>query len=151
MSKLTNFQRTAQWLHACGKSPSVTSLSTQIGCHLEEIVEFLNCIELDSDSDRDSLSVLSEELAYIASGIKKGLVLATIPGEVREAALDAICDSEVTGNGVCYLAGFRKDEADQAVMQANDNKLVDGKPVILAGGKIGKPAGWKPADLSEFV
>ena len=148
---LTNFPRTAQWLHACGKTPSVQHLSTQIGCHFEEFVELLNCIELDSGDDRGSLSVLADELAYIAKGIKSGQVLATIPGELREQALDAFCDGEVTGNGVCYLAGFRKDEADQAVLQANDNKLVDGRPVILPGGKIGKPAGWKPADLSEFV
>lgn len=147
----TNFQRTAQWLRACGKTPSLQHLSTQIGCHLEEFVEFLNCIELDSNDDRGSLDVLADELAYIAKGIKSGQVLATIPGEVREQALDAICDSEVTGNGICYLAEFCKDDADKAVLQANDNKLVDGKPVILPGGKIGKPAGWKPADLTEFV
>lgn len=148
---LTNFQRTAQWLHACGKTPSVQHLSTQIGCHLEEFVELLCCIELDSNDDRGSLDVLADELAYIAKGIKSGQVLATIPGEMREAALDAICDSEVTGNGICYLAGFKKNEADQKVMQANDDKLVDGKPVILPGGKIGKPQGWKPADLSDCV
>jgi len=36
-------------------------------------------------------------------------------------------------------------------LQSNDNKLVNGKPVILEGGKIGKPRGWKPPDLSPYV
>jgi hypothetical protein len=58
---------------------------------------------------------------------------------------------EVTGNGVAYLAGFDKDGADQAVLASNEAKLVDGKPVILEGGKIGKPAGWTPPDLTPFV
>jgi len=52
---------------------------------------------------------------------------------------------------VAYLAGFDKDAADQAVLDSNDAKLVDGKPVILDGGKIGKPPGWKPPDLRGFV
>ena len=59
--------------------------------------------------------------------------------------------SEVTGNGVAYLAGFDKRGADQAVLASNDAKLVDGKPVIMPGGKIGKPEGWKAPDLSGFV
>ena len=62
-----------------------------------------------------------------------------------------MCDREVTGNGVAFLAGMDKDGADQAVLAANDAKLVDGKPVILPGGKIGKPAGWTPPNLAPFV
>jgi hypothetical protein len=34
---------------------------------------------------------------------------------------------------------------------AQGAKLVDGKPVILEGGKIGKPAGWTAPDLRGFV
>jgi hypothetical protein len=60
-------------------------------------------------------------------------------------------DIEVTGNGVAYLAGFDKCEADQAVLASNEAKLIDGKPVILPGGKIGKPEGWKAPDLARFV
>ena len=54
-------------------------------------------------------------------------------------------------NGIAFLAGFDKDGADQAVLASNDAKLVDGKPVLLEGGKIGKPEGWKPPDLSAYV
>jgi len=79
------------------------------------------------------------------------LITASIPKGRRAEALDAICDSEVTGNGVAYLAGFDKRGADQAVLASNDAKLVDGKPVILPGGKIGKPEGWKAPNLLGFV
>lgn len=58
---------------------------------------------------------------------------------------------EVTGNGVAHLAGMDKECADMAVLDSNDAKLVDGEPVILEGGKIGKPGGWLPPDLTPFV
>lgn len=77
--------------------------------------------------------------------------MARINSSDRIEALDALCDSEVTGNGVAYLAGFDKQGADMAVLASNDAKLIDGKPVILPGGKIGKPDGWKAPDLSGFV
>ena len=87
----------------------------------------------------------------MAAGLKKCLVLASINPIDRIEALGALCDCEMAGNGVAYLAGFDKRSADQAVLESNDAKLVDGKPVILAGGKIGKPEGWKAPDLSGFV
>lgn len=149
---MTNFQRTAAWLHACGKTRSPQNLSVQIGCHIEEFVEFLDQLEVEThDNTEARLTVVSELLEAVATSLKRGEVLASIPADHRERALDALCDMEVTGNGVAYLAGFDKDSADLEVLGANDAKLVDGKPVLLDGGKIGKPPGWKPANLGPFV
>jgi predicted HAD superfamily Cof-like phosphohydrolase len=147
----SNFERTAAWLKACGKVPGPAALSVQIGCHLEEFVEFLMCVDFDSGEDAESLERSVADLLRVASGLKKGLVMAGINQSDRIEALDALCDSEVTGNGVAYLAGLNKQGADMAVLASNDAKLVDGKPVILPGGKIGKPDGWKAPDLSGFV
>lgn len=151
---MTNYQRTAAWLSACNKRPSKDGLSVQIGCDIEESCEFLREVDFDADPDmavrlRRVVLRAVEDLEFIASKLKRGDFTAIITN--HEKALDALCDREVTGNGVCYLANYKKDAADQAVLAANDAKLVDGKPVILPGGKIGKPEGWKPADLSEFV
>lgn len=150
---MTNFQRTASWLHACGKDKDEKNLSVQIGCHLEEFVEFIDQLEIDDPTEilRSRLVVAAELLDAVAFSLKRGSVRGFIPPENRERALDALCDLEVTGNGVAYLAGFDKEEADQAVLAANEAKLVDGRPVLLEGGKIGKPPGWRPADLSRFV
>jgi predicted HAD superfamily Cof-like phosphohydrolase len=147
----SNFERTAAWLKACGKIPGPAVLSVQIGCHLEEFIEFLMCVDFDSADDAESLERSVADLLRVANGLKKGMVMASINPSDRIEALDALCDSEVTGNGVAYLAGFDKRGADQAVLASNDAKLVDGKPVILPGGKIGKPDGWKAPDLSGFV
>jgi predicted HAD superfamily Cof-like phosphohydrolase len=150
-AKASNFERTAAWLQACGKAPGPAALSVQIGCHIEEFVEFLMCIDFDSAKDLENLESCVADMLHVAAGLKKGLVMASINPSDRIEALDALCDSEVTGNGVAYLAGFDKRGADQAVLASNDAKLVDGKPVILPGGKIGKPEGWKAPDLSGFV
>lgn len=150
---MTNFQRTAAWLHACGKDKTAGNLSVQVGCHIEEFIEFLDQIEVwDPNSMAvHRLAVASDLLQLVATGLKRGVEMVRIPQQNRQYALDALCDLEVTGNGVAYLAGFDKESADLEVLAANDAKLVDGKPVILDGGKIGKPPGWKAADLSEFV
>lgn len=152
---MTNYQRTAAWLHACGKQPSPRDLSVQIGCHLEEIAEFLAVVHIDGlesgSKAHSALSMATDFLTQAAHDLKKGIAQAVIDVWDREKALDALCDAEVTGNGVAYLAGFDKEEADLAVLDANDAKLVNGKPVILPGGKIGKPEGWKAADLSQMV
>ena len=150
-AQTSNFERTAAWLKACGKVPGPAALSVQIGCHIEEFVEFLMCIDFDSAKDLENLESCVADMLHVAAGLKKGLVMASINPSDRIEALDALCDSEVTGNGVAYLAGFNKQGADQAVLASNDAKLVDDKPVILPGGKIGKPEGWKAPDLSRFV
>lgn len=147
----SNFQRTAVWLQACGKVPAPGPLSVQIGCDLEEIAEYLACLSLDSNADQDELNLTSHQLHQLGNALKKGLIQARIRDEDRADALDAICDREVTANGVCYLAGFDKEAADEAVLTSNEAKLVDGKPVILPGGKIGKPEGWRAPNLSGFV
>ena len=148
---MTNYQRTAAWLKACGKEPSPENLSTQLGCAIEEFCELLACLRTDSEGYAKLLDRTRLDLEWFASKLKRRDQSVYIPTHMRVDALDALCDIEVTGNGVAYLAGFNKDSADQAVLKSNDDKLIDGKPVILEGGKIGKPDGWRPPNLRGFA
>jgi len=138
-------------LMACGKEPTTANLSVQIGCHIEEFIELLGTLDFASPNDEKIVNAVMAELNYVSKNLKTRTSLARIRADQREQALDALCDGEVTGNGVAFLAAFDKISADEAVLNANDAKLVDGKPVILEGGKIGKPEGWTPPDLSAFV
>lgn len=148
---LTNHHRTANWLKACGKEPNQENLSVQIGCHLEEICEFFGALRSDSEGYGKLLERTRADLDWFAGKLKKREQFVYIPTHLRTDALDALCDTEVTGNGVAYMAGFDKLGADQAVLASNEAKLVGGKPVLLEGGKIGKPEGWKPPNLRPFV
>lgn len=147
----SNFQRTADWLKACGKEPSQENLSLQIGCHIEEFVEFLKTLRTEKDGYAKLIARTSDDLEWFASKLKRRELAVHIPTHLRAEALDALCDTEVTGNGVAYMAGFIKVAADDRVLDSNDAKLVDGKPVILEGGKIGKPIGWKAPNLGDLV
>lgn len=148
---LTNYHRTANWLKACGKEPNPADLVVQIGCHIEELCEFLEVLRTDKEGYAKLLERTRLDLEWFASKLKRRELTVYIPPHLRVDALDALCDAEVTGNGVAYTAGFSKPDADQAVLASNEAKLVDGKPVILEGGKIGKPDGWKPPELRAFV
>lgn len=148
---MTNYQRTANWLKACGKEPTIDNLSVQIGVHLEEFCELLACLRSDSEGYGKLLERTRTDLEWFAGKLKRREQFVYIPIHLRVDALDALCDTEVTGNGVAYLAQFDKDAADQAVLASNESKLEDGKPVILEGGKIGKGKDYKPPNLREFV
>jgi predicted HAD superfamily Cof-like phosphohydrolase len=148
---MSNYQRTANWLNACGKTPNDTGLSVQIGCHIEEFCEFLKVLRSDSEGYAKLLDRTRLDLEWYASKLKRQEQFVYIPVHMRTDALDALCDTEVTGNGVAYMAHFDKEAADELVLTSNEAKLVDGKPVILEGGKIGKPEGWKAPDLRHLV
>jgi predicted HAD superfamily Cof-like phosphohydrolase len=148
---MTNYQRTAAWLEACGKDQTSENMSVQVGCMIEEFCEFLKTLRTDSEGYAKLIERTRIDLDWFGGKLKRREQEVYIPVYMRHEALDALCDIEVTGNGVAYLANFDKDAADQAVLASNEAKLVNGEPVILEGGKIGKPEGWKAPDLREFV
>lgn len=147
---MNNYQRTANWLKACGKEPS-QGASLQIGCHIEEFVEFLRTLRTDKEGHALLINRVCADLDWYATKLKTGQSTTYVPIHLRADALDALCDTEVTGNGVAYMLGMDKPTADVLVLDSNDAKLVDGKPVIKEGGKIGKPEGWKAPDLRGCV
>jgi hypothetical protein len=149
--RASNFERTVAWLKACGKEPDALDLSVQIGCHLEEFCEFLGALRSDSEGYGKLLERTRTDLDWFAGKLKRREQFVYIPVHLRTDALDALCDTEVTGNGVAYLAGMDKPGADAAVLDSNDSKLEDGKAVILPGGKIGKGKDYKAPDLRKFV
>lgn len=150
---MTNFQRTAAWLAACGKKPgSAEDFSCQAGVDIEEFLEGLSCLELNLPADamneaRAAMGLLSS----VATLLKRGTIQARIAEGKRAEFLDALCDREVTGSGLAFLAGFDKDGADQEVLRSNDSKLVNGKAVFLPGGKIAKPDGWIAPNLAPYI
>lgn len=147
---MTNYQRTANWLAACGKQPGdAEALSVAIGVHIEEMQELLCSLLVDTRQADEKLDVAQDALAWLADWLKRGDAHASIRDRV--ACLDALADCEVAGNGVAYLAKMHKEEADRRVLASNESKLVDGRAVILPGGKIGKGPNYRPPVLDDLV
>lgn len=150
--EMTNFDRVAAWHKACSKEPGNAShLSVGLGVHIEELAEQLECMRVDSDGWQRVLDRAVTDLSDLAKEIKSGKRMAHVPHHLREGFLKELCDGDVTGNAVAFLSGFNKNEADKRVLASNDAKLVDGKPVIQPGGKIGRPDGWQKPDLRGLV
>lgn len=142
-----NFLRVAQWLTTAGKEVgNPKHIGVQVGCMLEEVAEFLEQLNIADGGDVEEAYLY---LTNVARRLKQGRGEVEFHDPVK--ALDALCDIDVTINGVAFLAGWNKLQADLAVLNANDDKFVDGKPVFLEGGKIGKREGWEAPDLTPFV
>ena len=147
---MRNYDRVSNWLKVAGKEPSGETFSVQSGVMIEEFVEFLETVAFGhSPIDQKELLEAVKSLKIVAHGLKKEHRLLDIKD--RTACLDALCDIDVTLNGVAFLADFDKNAADDAVLDSNDSKFVDGKAVILPGGKIGKGPNYVEPDLIKFV
>ena len=148
---MSNYKQTADWLKACGKEPGdVKTISVQMGCDMEEYVELIDSFGWDENTV-PLLGAARDILSHVASMLKSGKASVDLDVVQTLDALDALCDREVTGNGLAYLLGFDKDGADKAVIASNWAKLVDGKPILKPGGKIAKPEGWTAPDLKPFI
>lgn len=149
----TNFDKTANWLSksfdGAGKERDNKTFSVQLGCKLEEDAELLSSMIFTTIGDKDEAEILAKKLVDFAFMLKKGN--ARVIACDSESVCDALADVKVTCDGMAWIAGFDQNCADAAVLASNDAKLVNGKPVILDGGKIGKPVGWCAPDLQPFV
>jgi hypothetical protein len=149
----SNYQQTASWLQACGKQPwNKDHLRVAVGVTIEEFVELLRTISLVSNTGITSNALV--ELAFHLEACSEVLKSGAAQVEIHDRAdcLDALCDLEVTINGIAYMAGMNKEEGDRRTINSNLSKLnEDGTPVILEGGKIGKSDRFVPADYSDLV
>lgn len=149
----SNYQRTAAWLHACGKQPgNAEHISTQLGVHCEELSEQLECLRVSQDGWSKVLERITTDLRDLATAIKSGKITAHVPQHLRVGFLKELCDGEITGNGVAYTMGMDKESADVAVLDSNDSKLnPDGTAVILPGGKVGRSEQYRKPQLKDYV
>ena len=143
---MTNYQRAAKWLAACGMEPgNRLHFSTQVESHIEELIELLTSIETTfTDEEVPEIAGALGILTLVADALKSGTRHAQVSKPLE--FLDALCDCEVTGNGLAFLAGM-----DQEVIDSNDSKLVDGKAIFHPGGKIAKGPLYIAPDLTPFL
>ena len=147
---MRNYDRVSNWLKVAGKEPSAETFSVQSGVMMEEMAEFFETVHfIDRTDGNVALQIVADALHKIGNELKKNGRQLGIKDRV--ACLDALCDIDVTLNGVAFLAGFDKNGADDDVLNSNDSKFEDGKAVILPGGKIGKGKNYVEPDLTKFV
>lgn len=68
-----------------------------------------------------------------------------------ENLVKELTDLIVVSIGALYSLGVEPDKVWQEVHRSNMSKLVDGKLIKREDGKILKPDGYSPADLTQFT
>lgn len=117
----------------------------------------MQCEELGEKLDALGLAGIANYLHLVGNELKEGtwdnyLQRECESPEAREAILDADCDITVVTIGSAQGQGANFHGAMAAVINANERKRQpDGKLLKNEHGKIQKPEGWTPPDLTPYL
>jgi len=131
------------WHERARPVPEDKDFHIQLGCHLEEIVEMLDCFDFEKEG---GVSELRYHLNRLSNTLKNGH---SRPGvKDRKGLLDALADQIVTGVGVAHCVGLNISEGVRRVNISNWSKFdSDGQPLRHQNGKIAKGPDYKEPDL----
>lgn len=139
-------QNTKEWFEAAVPEPDQRARAVQLGCHLEEVVEMLESVEVSSKGlQHNTMGCLSR----LSKGLKDGNI--SISSMLPCGYLDALADQIVTAVGCAHMEGMDIQGALAEVNRSNWSKFVDGKPVFDENGKIKKGPGYSAPELGRFV
>lgn len=132
-----------RWFEITKPEPTTEDISTQIGCHFEEVAEMAT--ELGMYGAEDILTDVADRFKFVKQ------TCLGIDDNVK--FLDALCDQVVTAIGVGVLMGFDMEKALAEVNRSNYTKFnADGTPYIRPDGKIGKnPETYQEPELEPFL
>ena len=134
------------WFKAAKPEPTNTDVIAQVACHLEEVDEFIDSMDIHPFTEH------LEEVRRNCKKIRnKGHSDKSIENSDHLEMLDALADQIVTATGVAYMMGFDIEGALKEVIRSNNSKMVDGKFEFDANGKITKPESYSEPDLTPFI
>lgn len=142
----------ANWFRASTPQPQPQNLSTQLGCHFEEVAEMLETLKGKSIYAEVLVANAKRALHELGEYCKKNPDMVVLKKDKREDFLDAICDQIVTGTGCAVLHNMDPHFALIEVNRSNWSKFVNGQPVRDPNTqKIMKGPDYFKPDLSKFV
>ena len=142
-----NINEIKKWFESAMPEPTREQIAIQVGCHLEEVCEMLESINLGGSEAMDSLDLESSEFKCQPSDY----YLNKLDDVIKTELLDSLADQIVTAIGVAHMFGFDIENALEEVNRSNFSKFEDGKPVFDSNGKITKGKNYTPPNLKPFV
>lgn len=140
---------TKTWFEKARPECSEQDRQSQLGVHLEEVVEMLDQLT----GNKASIPLLMgarRELHNLAELIKSGK--AEIQILDHKEYLDAICDQIVTGTGIAHTQGYDIVGAMTAVNASNFSKFDEaGNPIRNEHGKIMKGPNYYKVELQAYL
>ena len=140
--------QTKKWFEIAVPNPTSKNISTQVGCHLEEVAEMLNALTNADPELASKMGFLSEAIDHVGNLIKKN---GGIMVKDRVELLDALADQIVTATGVGTFLGMNVPGALAEVNRSNYSKFEDGEPVFNENKKVMKGKDYTPPDLTPYI
>lgn len=159
MTNIIPFSETRQiksWFEKAVPDPSKHNIHSQIGVHLEEVVEMLVVLQAAGATMRvrDEIGLAVDVLNYAQKQIKAFTAGAEIAVEDldRTELLDALCDQIVTSIGVAHMMEMDIEGALREVANSNDSKFdPNGNPIFNEQKKILKGPNYFAPNLTKYV
>ena len=147
-SSVCTLESTRQWFLKAVPNPTSKNISTQIGCHLEEVAEMLETISSIYKDDAKILASLHDAINYVADRIKQN---GGIVAKDRIGLLDSIADQIVAATGIGTFLGMNVPGALAEVNRSNYSKFEDGEPIFNENKKVMKGKDYTPPDLTHYI
>ena len=140
--------QTKRWFEIAVPNPTSKNISTQIGCHLEEVAEMLNAITSNNLERASQIDALRAAIDHVGNLLKKDNNI-VIKDSVE--LLDSLADQIVTATGVGTFLGMNVPGALAEVNRSNYSKFEDGEPVFNENKKVMKGKDYTPPDLTPYI
>lgn len=141
---------TFTWFQKARPNPTKKDFSTQLGVHLEEVVEMLAALKGNDHSTTIALELAIEHLDVLAEKLKANEDAIEIENPLE--MLDGLCDQIVTGTGVAFTLGYDLLGAMDEVNRSNFSKFdADGNPIYNENRKVMKGPNYFKADLVPYL
>lgn len=147
----------SDWFKLARPQATRKIIQTQIGVHLEEVVEMLLALKnLASDEPTKEIYMNALQSLHTAAEVTKNHLFALdldgINQDIKLELLDSIIDQAVTGIGICTFMDMDWEGALKEVNRSNYSKFDDeGKPIFLPNGKIAKSPNYIPPNLTPYI
>lgn len=138
-----------KWFEVAVPNPTSKNISTQMGCHLEEVEEMLQTIYPNGSYDAELLQRAQDAITNLANHMKRNDNAYRIDASTN--LLDSLADQIVTATGVGTFLGMNVPGALAEVNRSNYSKFEDGEPVFNENKKVMKGKDYTPPDLTSFV
>lgn len=132
-------------------SPTHKNITTQIGCHLEEVAEMLTVLKSDNPFQSMVIADTIASLVLLSDRLKSYGEDTYVREEDRAELLDALCDQIVTATGIGTFFGMNVPGALSEVNRSNYSKFVDGNPIFNENQKVMKGPDYTPPVLTPFI
>lgn len=146
----SDIQKTVTFFETAFPNPVSKNFHTQLGVHLEELVETLGSLVGQDEYTEELRQKSVLELKLFSDWLKWSDNVISIHDPV--GFLDGLCDQLVTATGVAHMAGMDIAGGFGEVNRSNNSKFDDnGLPILDSNLKMTKgPRYFKP-NLKQFI